>query len=197
MERYEEREPTGSTTAEGPRVRATLTDGVIGALRAVGDIEAELLGLLRNTVSGTLRSAGAVASEGVGVVQNVLTGAVQATQTVGTEVVGGARNLAADLTAGAADVLVGVVGGVRDVATAAVSPGVARPRRTAETAGRPAGTRSEAAHTEPTEPVVAASEVPPTPTPVPGGDTVEPAGGEPEAQRRGQWRSGSRESEGL
>ena len=53
---------------------STVKEGIVGSLKGINEIEAEIVSLVRNTVSNTLQATGSVATEGVNVTKDVLKG---------------------------------------------------------------------------------------------------------------------------
>jgi hypothetical protein len=78
----EARSPTGIGEGIG-KAGTTVKEGIIGSLRGINEIEAEMVSLVRGTISNTLRATGAVTSESVDLVRDVVKGAIQATEEIG------------------------------------------------------------------------------------------------------------------
>src|SRR5438552_13102287 len=58
---------------------AAVKDSIVGSVRGLHEIEAEIVSLVRHTLSDTVKATGAVASESVTVISDVMKGTVQAT----------------------------------------------------------------------------------------------------------------------
>ena len=61
---------------------AAVKDSIVGSVRGLHEIEAEIVSLVRHTLSDTVKATGAVASESVTVMSDVMKGTVQATEEV-------------------------------------------------------------------------------------------------------------------
>ena len=69
---------------EHRKAGAAVKEGIIGSLTGISEIEAEIVGLVRNTASNSFRASGAVASEGINVTPDIIKGAIQAMEEIGT-----------------------------------------------------------------------------------------------------------------
>lgn len=66
------------------RAGSAVKEGVIGSLKEINEIQAEIVGLVRSTVSNALRVPGDVAGETVAITKDVVKGAIAATEEVAT-----------------------------------------------------------------------------------------------------------------
>ena len=82
---------------------STVKQGVISSLRGLGEIEAEIVALVRNTVSGVLKNASDIALEATFVVRDVLKGAIGASEQVGTGLVIAVKNVIKGAVMGVGD----------------------------------------------------------------------------------------------
>lgn len=112
-------EETTTSTVEGMteggigKAGTTVKDGIVGSLKGLNEIEAEIVTLVRSTVSSTLQVTGSVASEGVNVTRDVLKGALSAAEEVGTGITMSTKSVAKGILMGVSDVggdLVSVAG---------------------------------------------------------------------------------------
>jgi hypothetical protein len=135
----EEQAQTPITTETGKQGRAgygeqigaagvTVKTGIVGSLRGVDEIEAEIVSLVRNTVSNTIKASGSVSGEAVNTVRDVVKGAIAATEEVGAGLVLASKSVAKGVVMGVAD-----VGG--DVIKAASETGRTAVRSAADVGG--------------------------------------------------------------
>lgn len=76
----------GKDTAErAERAGEAARPRLVDSLKAGGQVESEIVGLVRNAVSDTLQATGSVAAETVEVARTVVSGAIQAGEAVGTD----------------------------------------------------------------------------------------------------------------
>lgn len=92
----------------------TVKDGIIGSLKGINEIEAEIVTLVRDTVANSIRATGNVSSDLVTVTRDVVKGAIAATEEVGTGLTLSTKSVAKGVIMGVSD-----VGG--DIITAASS----------------------------------------------------------------------------
>ena len=86
--------PETHTGTEGGRARSisegigstgqTVKDGIIGSLRGLNEIEAEIVTLVRSTVANSLRATGDVSGQAVEITRDVMRGAISAAEDVGS-----------------------------------------------------------------------------------------------------------------
>ncbi|GEM_PF-2717953 len=115
------------------RTGTAITNGIIGAIRGMNDIGAEVVNLVGNTVSNALRVTGDVANQGLIVGRDVVKGTIEATG----EVAGAIGIAAATAVRG---IYNGVVGGVKDVA------GTVSAQRTSEEKSASGDSESKTSH---------------------------------------------------
>lgn len=105
---------------------AAVKDGIVGGLRGIHEIEAEIVSLVRHTLADTVKATGTVASESVTVLSGVMQGTMQATAEAGTGLVVSTKQVATGVleatselsdtaVRAATDILVGAVEGVKAV----------------------------------------------------------------------------------
>ncbi len=95
--------PDGPSIGVGmSRTGVMIKEGIVGSLKGINEIEAEIISLVRTTVCTTLRATGSVASDGIA--GDIVKGVLQAVEEVG-----------AGLTLGVKSVAKGVIMGVSDV----------------------------------------------------------------------------------
>ncbi len=79
-------------------------EGIVGSLKGINEIEAEIVSLVRTTVSNALRTIGVAAHEGITVAKDVMKGAIQATEEVGTGLTLSTKSVAKGIVMGVSDV---------------------------------------------------------------------------------------------
>jgi len=75
MSEHQEAPDRGQTVAESiGRAGLQVKEGIIGSLKGINEIEAEIVGLVRNTVSVALKASGSIAHESIDVTKDVIKG---------------------------------------------------------------------------------------------------------------------------
>lgn len=103
-----------------------IKDGLVGSLKGLNEIEAQLVSMVGNAVSDTLRTTGTVARDGLTIAKDVVSGTVQTVADVGTGLTNSAKNVVrevvTDMSEVGGDVLnvaqqaaKGVIAGVADI----------------------------------------------------------------------------------
>jgi len=76
------------------RAGTTVKQGIIHSLKAINEIEAGIVTLVRNTVADTFNATGSVANEAVVVTRDMIKGIVGAAEEVGTGLIISTKSVA-------------------------------------------------------------------------------------------------------
>ena len=85
-EKSHEETPRTDIKATIGKAGATVKDGLLSGLKGIGEIETQIVTLVRNTVSDTLKATGSVADETVNLTRSLLQGTFKAAAEVGADV---------------------------------------------------------------------------------------------------------------
>jgi hypothetical protein len=86
------------------RTGLSVQDGVARSLKAINEIEAEIVSLVRRTVARNLATSGATSSARVTVIRNLITGALQAAEPFSTGIICGLKSVVKGIILGGTDV---------------------------------------------------------------------------------------------
>ena len=90
-------------------VGTTVEVGIVGGLKRITEIEADILDLVGNTVSNTLRAGGEAVVGSLSIAKAVVNGAITATEEVGTDLILGTKSVAKGIVMGVSDVSENIV----------------------------------------------------------------------------------------
>jgi hypothetical protein len=94
----------GNSEAGIGQAGSRVGEGIVGTLKGINEIEAEIVGVVRNTVSNSFKTLGAVAGEEINVTKDVIKEAIQATEEVGSGLVLSTKSVAKGVIMGVSDV---------------------------------------------------------------------------------------------